>query len=118
MTQVSKPRTSPVMLRTPGEFAAFGAGARQRGDALLSVRARTTTLPITRFGLATGKNVGDAVTRNRTRRRLRAILRALGPQLRSGQDVLIVVRPAGGAASSAQLGDSLTRLLRGLGALA
>ena len=111
------PGSGLVMLRTPADFAAFAHGSRQRGDALFSVRVRPNGFAATRFGLATGKNIGDAVARNRTRRRLRVILRAFGPQFAGGQDILIVVRPAGGAASSAQLADSLGRLLRGLGVL-
>jgi ribonuclease P protein component len=45
-----------------------------------------------RYGLVTSGRVGGAVVRNRTRRLLREIIRVLNPQLRSGFDVVLVVR--------------------------
>ncbi len=45
-----------------------------------------------RYGLVTSGRVGGAVVRNRTRRLLREAIRALNPQLRSGFDVVLVVR--------------------------
>ena len=45
-----------------------------------------------RYGLVTSGRVGGAVVRNRIRRLLREAIRALNPQLRSGFDVVLVVR--------------------------
>ena len=45
-----------------------------------------------RYGLVTSGRVGGAVVRNRTRRLLREVIRALNPQLRTGFDVVLVVR--------------------------
>ena len=45
-----------------------------------------------RYGLITSGRVGGAVVRNRTRRLLRETIRALNSQLRSGFDVVFVVR--------------------------
>jgi ribonuclease P protein component len=45
-----------------------------------------------RYGLVTSGRVGGAVLRNRTRRLLRESIRALNPQLRTGFDVVLVVR--------------------------
>ncbi len=48
---------------------------------------RLNGLPETRVGYAIGKRVGSAVVRNRTRRRLREIVRAL--PIASGYDLVI-----------------------------
>jgi len=45
-----------------------------------------------RYGLVTSGRVGGAVLRNRTRRLLREAIRALNPKLRTGFDVVLVVR--------------------------
>lgn len=109
--------TSFTMLRNPADFAAFGSGSRGRNDDLFAVRVRANGLAGTRVGFATGKNLGDAVTRNRVRRRLRVVLRTLGPRLVAGQDLLIIARPGAAAATSAAVGQGLERLLGAAGAL-
>jgi ribonuclease P protein component len=45
-----------------------------------------------RYGLVTSGRVGGAVVRNRTRRLLREVIRRLNSQLRSGFDIVLVVR--------------------------
>jgi ribonuclease P protein component len=45
-----------------------------------------------RYGFVTSGRVGGAVVRNRTRRLLREAIRVLNPQMRSGFDVVLVVR--------------------------
>jgi len=45
-----------------------------------------------RYGLVTSGRVGGAVARNRARRLLREVIRALNPRLRTGFDVVLVVR--------------------------
>lgn len=45
-----------------------------------------------RYGFIVGKQVGNAVTRNRTRRRLREAVRALDPQLKPGYDIALIAR--------------------------
>jgi ribonuclease P protein component len=46
-----------------------------------------------RLGLAVPKANGTAVTRNRVKRQLREVWRSLLPQVRTGQDYVLVVRP-------------------------
>ena len=70
-----------------------------------------------RVGFATGRKLGGAVVRNRVRRRLREIMRSLESRLEPGWDILIVVRPAGAAAASAELRAAVERVLRAGGVL-
>lgn len=47
---------------------------------------------LTRFGVIAGRTVGNAVRRNRAKRRLRAVILNLLPQIRSGSDTLLIAR--------------------------
>jgi ribonuclease P protein component len=49
-------------------------------------------LSFSRFGLSVSKRVGNAVTRNRTKRKLREILRRA--RLIPGWDIIIIARPS------------------------
>jgi len=63
---------------------------------LLGVGFRPNGLDESRVGYAVGKRVGNAVTRNRVRRRLREITRAT--PLVSGYDIVVTARPEAAAA--------------------
>jgi len=45
-----------------------------------------------RYGFIVSKQLGKAVTRNRIRRMLREVVRALDPQLQSGFDIVLIAR--------------------------
>jgi ribonuclease P protein component len=64
---------------------------------------------LTRFAFAIPKRVGNAVVRNRLRRRLREILRALN--LTEGFDVVISARPEAASAEFGSLKAELTLLM-------
>jgi len=49
--------------------------------------------PRVRVGVASGRMVGTAVTRNRTKRLLRETMRSLLPHIASGLDLILVARP-------------------------
>lgn len=68
----------------------------------------------TRIGLITSRRVGGAVVRNRVRRRLREIVRALRPRLRRGLHLVIVARASAAKAEFAMLqSDVLSQAQRG-----
>jgi ribonuclease P protein component len=50
----------------------------------------------TRFGLIASRRVGNAVMRNRLRRRLREIVRVSQPMILPGLWIVLVLRPAAG----------------------
>lgn len=107
------------MLRSPLDFRAIQANSRSRVHPLLVVRFRRNDLDRTRYGISTGRRLGSAVVRNRLRRRLKVLLRALAGSGRMGRgwDILLVARPAAAGASQAELGLALERLLAASGLL-
>ncbi|MEZ4553579.1 MAG: ribonuclease P protein component [Dehalococcoidia bacterium] len=75
-------------------------GQRVR-HSLLGVGYRRNGLDESRVGFAVGKRVGNAVTRNLVRRRLRAITRATG--LVRGYDIVVTARPEAAGARYGEL---------------
>lgn len=72
----------------------------------------TNDLSHNRFGWVTSKRLGNAVIRNRIRRRLREAARLMNPELRQGYDVLIIAKEQSVSARYAELYDTL-RILFG-----
>jgi ribonuclease P protein component len=99
------------MLSRPQDFVAIQTGGTSRSHPLLTARFLRTDLESSRFGLSTGRRLGNAVVRNRVRRRLREALRVMAPSFQPGWDVLIIARPALVEADHEALVGGLRRLL-------
>ncbi len=84
-----------------------GANASNR---YLAVYCRPNRLDRNRLGLTVSAKLGHAVVRNRTRRRLRELFRALEPQLKCGYDIVVVARGAAVEAEFTALGHALSAL--------
>ena len=87
----------------------FQSGRHNSGR-LLALRSVPNATPWSRYGYALPKRVGNAVVRNRIRRRLRELLRLL--PVSEGYDLVITARPEAAKASFAELKAELTLLLR------
>ena len=87
------PRTTPPIesLRSRADFDAVARRGRARRHRLFTIRVRRNGLGRVRCGFAVSRRVGGAVVRNRVRRRLRQLMRALPPG--SGFDVLVSANP-------------------------
>lgn len=68
-------------------------------------------------GFSVSKKVGNAVTRNRVKRRLRALVAKALPCLSPGYQAMVVARPAAVAASATELANALQRVFRRAGLL-
>jgi ribonuclease P protein component len=102
-------------LRRPAEFAAVHRRGRGYSDNLLTLRVLRNGLAVSRTGFVVSKRLGKAVTRNRVKRRLRAIVDAqrLGP----GFDLVVIARPEAANSHFEPLSLGLRTLLRRAGAM-
>lgn len=82
-------------LKQRADFLAAAAGTKVPAAAfVLQARQRNDTGP-PRCGFTVSKKIGNAVERNRIRRRLREIVRLAGPErMRSGHDYVLIGRRA------------------------
>lgn len=67
-----------------------------------------------RLGLSVSKKVGNAVTRNTVRRRLKEIFRASLSEIPGSLDLVVSARPAAAGASLFDLSEEFSRSLRKL----
>lgn len=111
MPSESLPRAKRLL--RPAEFDLVREiGHAERGRLLvLGVKEEAETKNF-RVGFVTSKRVGNAVARNRVRRRLREIVRRGQAQLRPGLWLVLVARPAAARASYDELKDEWLRLAK------
>ena len=79
-------------LRRTEDFARLRQDGKTTQNRYVLMSRMPNGLTHNRYGLVTSGRVGGAVVRNRMRRLLREAIRMLHPQLRSGFDVVLVVR--------------------------
>jgi ribonuclease P protein component len=92
----------------------YRQGAAYRGK-LLSVHAFPNELDTPRLGLSVSRRVGNAVTRNTVRRRLREIFHSVLPEVPDDLDLVVSARPAAAEATFRELDEEFASALRKLG---
>jgi len=105
-------------LRRRADFEAVARAGSRSSTRLLVLRARRTSGPITRIGLATPATLGGAVERNRVRRRVRELVRTRYGEMGAGWDLLVIARPEALHATFGELGTALATILARAGVLA
>lgn len=102
---------APHRLRRSEDFARAVRGGRH-GSRLVVVHVRPSqpTVPECRVGFVVSKAVGNAVTRNRVKRRMRAAMAELLPQLPGGHDLVVRANPAAAESTYGQLRVELERV--------
>lgn len=98
-------------LASEADFRRVRHEGRSWAHPLLVAHARPTGDRPFRAGFVVGKRVGGAVCRNRVRRRLRELVRARLPALRSGWDVVLSARAPSANATFPELAAALDQLL-------
>jgi ribonuclease P protein component len=97
-------------LRRRGDFARVQRrGQRRVGPAFVVLSADGGA--VSRVGITVAKTVGNAVVRNRLRRRVKAILDRSGFGAAPHRDIVVIARPGAGDLDSSGLAAELARLL-------
>lgn len=89
-------------LRQRGQFLALQRARRVKQRQILFLW-RPNGLENSRLGLTVSRRVGNAVVRNRIKRRLREIFRQAGERLPPGIDLVAVARPSAAPLDFAEL---------------
>lgn len=97
------------------EFRRLYAKGRNAATSCIAVYYRRRRGDGNRLGLTVGKKVGNAVVRNRTRRRLREVYRLHEDRLVQGCDLVIVARTRAAFSTYRQLNESFVKLADKLG---
>lgn len=87
-------------------------GNTWRGHFLLLGVLEDETLPDIKIGFITTRKLGNAVTRNRVRRRLRGVFQRLGGGLKAGAYLVVIPRKDAAMASSEALEKEWQWLVR------
>ena len=100
-------------LKRRADFLAAATGSRvPAGPFMLQARARDDQGPV-RVGFTVTRKAGNAVERNRIRRRLRELVRlADGDAMQAGHDYVLIGRRAALSAPFGRMGDELARALK------
>jgi ribonuclease P protein component len=110
-------RLKPSSLKSRPDFLRVQSGGRRfRRDRIVVLvdrrgGASADSGSSVRVGYTVSRRVGNAVVRNRVRRRLREIVRLQQEQLVAGFDYVIVGQPAAAQAGYLALADELAALL-------
>ena len=112
-------------LKDRRDFQNIARNARRWTGSCFVVQARASANPdsLFRFGLTASRKVGNAIVRNRCKRRLREVVRGLAREAATAQtplkgyDLVIIARTSCATADFAVLGADLRRACQHLGVL-
>ena len=66
---------------------------------------------LSRFGIVTGKKIGKAVVRNKTKRRIRESIASVLDEMKQDFDVVFVARPSIATADFGKISSTVDRLI-------
>ena len=99
-------------LRSNRQFQEVRRKGESTGNQLLVLCYLPNNLDHSRFGISVSKRVGNAVTRNLVKRRLREALRIRIDTIRPGWDLVFIARNPIRHADYHQMDDACARLIR------
>lgn len=99
-------------VRTDKRFQEIRRQGRSFANQLLVLCALPNELPYSRFGFTVNSRIGNAVRRNRIKRRLREIMRLQQDTLQPGWDIVLIARQPIRSAGYQEMETACARLLR------
>ncbi len=102
-------------LRKRREFSYTYKSGKSLANSCLVLVYRKNRLDVSRVGFSISKKFGNAVHRNKIKRRLREIYRKRIDEIKTGYDLIFVVRVGAREASFAKLENRMENLLKRAG---
>ena len=106
-----------ITLKKNHEFRRLYQRGRSAVSPYFAIYCRPNRMDVSRLGITTGVKLGNAVKRNRVRRRIRALYRTHEATLSVGVDMVVVARTRAVFARYDQLERSFSQLTGQLGLL-
>ena len=94
------------------DFKRVRRSGKSYAHPLVVLIVQTHDQPRVKVGVAAGRTVGTAVTRNRAKRLLREAMRPLIPKIASGLDLILIARPGLVSATLEETRQALLTLLQ------
>ena len=94
------------------DFKRVRRSGKSYAHPLVVLIVQTHDQPRVKIGVAAGRTVGTAVTRNRAKRLLREAIRPLIPNIVSGLDLILIARPGLVSATLEETRRALLNLLQ------
>jgi ribonuclease P protein component len=110
--RLSFPREARLVRRS--EYDAVYRGGKRRSSSHFTLFVRPNDLALSRFGFSIKKALGNAVLRNRIRRRLREIVRCHRQEIPAGWDFVMHPKSSVANAPLPLLTADLLRLVKNL----
>ena len=104
-------------LKSPREFSLVYNQGKPHFGKYVVISVLPTDRSVARVGFAVGKKVGNAVTRNKIKRRLRAIIQNQSSQLSPGFDLIVGAKRNSVTASYQNLAEDVSRVFKCSGVL-
>jgi ribonuclease P protein component len=102
---------SRFRLKQRNDFERVRRHGRSFAHPLVVLIGQPNELPHPRIGIVAGRAIGNAVNRNRAKRRLRAILARVIPDIVPGMDILVIARRPVRETTFARLDAAVMQLL-------
>ena len=115
--QAGKPMGAFDVLNQNKDFRTLYYRGKSKVHPLLVTYVRKSKIGFTRVGITTGKKVGKAVQRNRSRRIIRAAYQQLMPQVSGHWDIVFVARSKTAGSTSKDIARVMEGQLQELGVL-